>query len=103
MFGSIDKPGFSIWLKPIFKCLDEIIDCEKSSSINYPEIKSGDILELEYKDSGSSVHKQIYISTSNWSNDKSSGSFITLTGKQILLSDKILNQLKIFRVGTLKV
>ncbi len=99
MFDFMNKPGFSIWLKPIFKSLDGIIECETKTDIGYQDIKPGDILEFEYKNANNTAQKQVYISTSRWSAGSNTGSFITLTGKQLLLSAKMLNQLKIFRIG----
>ncbi len=99
MFSCFNQPGFSIWLKPIFKSQNRVIDCKTSFKIDYQEIKHGDIVELEFRDSKNSSHKQIYISTSNWSREKGIGSFITLTGKHILLSSKVFRQLNVCKVG----
>lgn len=99
MYQFMEKPGFSLWLKPALKSFDGIIECENSQNINYKELKKGDIIELKCKDPKNSENKTLFISTSKWEEDNKFSSFITLSGEQVLLSAKAMDDLELYRVG----
>ncbi|OGI03370.1 MAG: hypothetical protein A2Y25_08575 [Candidatus Melainabacteria bacterium GWF2_37_15] len=100
MLAVINPTYSSIWLKPIFKCLDKIIDCNKSEPIQYNEIQTGNIINLEFKDSENNAYERTYIATSNWGKDVHSGSFINMHGRQVVLSDKVLMNLNVSMIGS---
>ncbi len=94
---------FSIWLKPMFKCLDKIIDCKKSKIINYNEIQKGNIVSLKFKGPGKDIYERTYIATSNWDKNLHSGSFINLNGGQVVLSEKVFKNLNVCVIGSFEV
>ena len=100
MLAVINTTNYSVWLKPIFKCLDKIIDCNKSKPIQYREIRKGNIINLEFRDSEDNVYERTYIATSNWEEDGHSGSFINMHGKQVVLSDRVLKDLNVCMIGS---
>lgn len=87
-----------IWLKPVLKCLDKIIDCKKPKPISYLEIRTGNILSLKLKNSS-----RTYVATSTWDNNMDAGCFINLQGSQIVLSARVLRNLTISLLGSLEV
>lgn len=93
----------SIWLKPMLKCMDKIINCKKSQKINFQDIKAGTIVNLRCKDSNSNnTQERTYLATTNWDKTIASGSFMSLNGRQIVLSARVLKGLTVFMIGYLK-
>lgn len=94
----------SVWLKPIFKSLnDKIIDCKSSKWIPYHEIRSGNIVNLKFEGADSETCDRTYIATSNWDRNMRYGSFLNMSGKHVVLSDKVLKNLKVCMIGSFEV
>lgn len=93
----------SIWLKPMLKCVNAIIDCETPKLIKYSEIKRGNIINLEFKDKSNNTYTRTYIATSNWEENGHSACLINLYGKQIVVSKKAFEDLSVSILGSFKV
>jgi len=101
--SAVQNVDCAIWLKPAFRSLDKIIDCNTSKLITYSEIQKGNIVTLEFLADDKNVYERTYIATSNWDADNNSGCFINLHGRQIVLSERVLKNLNVCVIGSFEV
>lgn len=97
MIKTANTSNCSIWLKPMIKCMDKIIDCTRPKRIKYCEIQTGNIISLKLQNG-----EQTYVATGDWDETAHAGRFLNLHGNQVVLSERIIQCMKISKIGTLK-
>ena len=88
----------AIWLKPILKSLNKIVECGKSKLISYKDIKKGNIILLKSKNS-----ERTYIATSNWESNTTTANFLNLSGSYVTINEHILRKLKVSSAGCIAI
>ncbi len=93
----------SIWLKPVLKSKDMIINCEKPRLIKYSEIQKGNIIALSFNNNDENLQERTFIAMSGWDSDNSTANFMNLYGNQIVISEKAFENLSVNIIGSLMV